>query len=130
MDTSALEEVTLTQDANSKEPPEPDKAPEQETTAITPTEPDVIEGEVIVIEQPEPSEDHRAPRQKSYWLLIPFTVLACLLILLGSYLLPLLTPTATITIIPTEQTITTLTAIQVLPVDKTPGIILSLPHPI
>jgi hypothetical protein len=112
MHKTALEEATLTQDANTQEPP-PEEAPEQEATVLIPTEPDVIEGEVIVIEQQAPSEDHRAPKQKPYWLLILFTVLACLLFLAGTYLLPLFTPTATITIIPIERSLTTTIATQV-----------------
>src|SRR6266581_3686468 len=91
--TGTLEEAELTQDTKEQEPPEPEEAqpdtqepapttqeeaPEQETTALVSAEPDVIEGEVIVIEPPEPSKDHIPPKQKPYWLLIPFTVLACL----------------------------------------------------
>jgi hypothetical protein len=113
--TGTLEEAELTQDTHKQEPPEVEEAPEQEATALVPAEPDVIEGEVIVIEPPEPSEDQipLPPKQKPYWLLVPFTILACLLFLAGSYLLPLLTPTATITIIPFERTITALTTTQV-----------------
>lgn len=126
--TGVLEEATLTQDTNKQETEEPEEAQsetqepapttqerkaEQETTTSVPAEPEVIEGEVIVIEPAETSEDHIPPKQKLYWLLVPFTVLVCLLFLAGSYLLPLFTPTATITIIPIERTITTTIAIQV-----------------
>jgi hypothetical protein len=111
--TGVLEEAELTQDTSKQETEEPEEAPEQETMALVPAEPDVIEGEVIVIEPPEPSEDYIAPKQKPYWLCIPFTVLFCLLFLGVSLLLPLFTPSATVTIIPVERTITTTTAIQV-----------------
>src|SRR6266700_1198411 len=120
--TGTLEEATLIEDTNGQEP-QPEtlapastvqpEAPEQETTALVPTEPDVIEGEAIVIEPSEPSEDHIPPKQRPYWLCIPFTILCCLVFLAGSFLLPLFTPTATITIIPIERSITTTTATQV-----------------
>ncbi len=90
--------------------PEP---PEPETTALASTEPDVIEGEVIVLDPPKPSEDQPIPKQKPYWLCIPFTILFCLLFVAVSFLLPLLTPSATVTLIPVERTITTFAAIQV-----------------
>ncbi len=126
--TGTHEGAALMQDTNTQEPPEPEEAqpetqepvpktqeaaPEQETMALAPTEPDVIEGEVVIIEPPEPSEDYIPQKQKPYWLLVPFTILCCLLFLAGSCLLPLFTPTATITIIPIERTITATTATQV-----------------
>jgi hypothetical protein len=85
---------------------------EQEITAIVPisTEPEVIEGEFVEI---EPPEDHTPPKQKPYWLLIPLAFLLCLSYLGVSYLLPLFSPSATVTILPVERTITTLAAIQV-----------------
>ena len=113
MQTNAVEEAELTQDTHKQEPPEPEEAPEQGTTALVPAEPDVIEGEVIVIEPAEQPEDHIPPTQKPYWLLIPFTVLFCLLFVAAASLVPLLTPSATVTIIPIERSITTTEAIQV-----------------
>ncbi len=115
MHTSALEEANLTQNEPEPQPKtsEPTPTPEPETTAVVSTEPDVIEGEVIVIEPPETSEAHILPKQKPYWLLIPFTILCCFLFLAGSFLVPLLSPTATVTIIPIERSMTATTAIQV-----------------
>src|SRR5258708_28844558 len=116
MHTSAVEETTLTDKTNEQQPamidtPVPQSEPE--TTALVPAEPDVIEGEVIELAPPENQEDQIPPKQRPYGLLVPLTVLACLLFLAGSYLLPLFTPTATITIIPIERTVTITTAIQV-----------------
>jgi hypothetical protein len=114
MQTSAVEEAVLTQNTHKQEPPEAEEGrPEQGTTALVPAEPEVIEGEVIVIEPAEPSEDHRAPTQKPYWLLIPFTVLFCLVFVAAASLASLLTPSATVTIIPIERSITTTETIQV-----------------
>src|SRR6266568_2357041 len=122
MHNAALEETALTDNTNEPQPdisepsstPQPE-TPEPETTALvpTPTEQDVIEGEVIVLEPPEAPKAHTLPKQKPYWLLIPSTIVCCLIFLAGSYLLPLLTPTATVTIIPVERTITTTTVIQI-----------------
>ncbi len=123
--TGTLEEAELTDQTNEpqQEQPETNTSPEteeakpetqeEEVTALVPTEPEVIEGEVIELEQPDISEDHIPPQQKPYWLLIPFTILFCLLFVATSFLFPLLTPTATVTIIPVERTITLTTAIQV-----------------
>ncbi len=117
-----LEEAELTDNTNEQEPqPEiseptqlpPLAPPETETTAVIPTEPDVIEGEVIEIELPETSEDHIPPTQKRYWLLIPFTIFLCLVFLAVSLLLPVLTPSATITLIPVEKSVSITTTIQV-----------------
>ncbi len=120
MQTNALEEATLTDTTNEPQPETPDtlsspqqEPPEPETTALVETEPDVIEGEVIEIPSPEASEEHTPPKQKPYWLLIPFTVLACLVFVAVSSLVPLLTPSATVTIIPIERSITTTAAIKV-----------------
>jgi hypothetical protein len=125
--SGTLEETTLTQNTNEQEVPpnipettsplEPEAASpemqEQEVTALVPTEPDVIEGEVVEIEPPEQTADHTPPKQKPYWVCIPFTIFLCLLLLAGSYLVPLFTPWATVTLIPVERTITTTHAIQV-----------------
>ncbi len=125
MYTNTLEDAELTDQTNEQqtEPPEiiaslePEEVKpetqEQETTALVPTEPEVIEGEVIELEQPDISGDPLPPQQKPYWLLIPFTILFCLVFVAASFLLPLLTPTATVTIIPVGRTITRTAAIQV-----------------
>ena len=100
------EEAELTANTNKPEPETPETPapqPEPECTALVPTEPDVIEGEVIEIEQPEISEDHIPPKQTPYWLLIPLTILLCLLFVAASSLVPLLSPSATITILPVEK---------------------------
>src|SRR6266705_672629 len=124
---NTLEEMALTQHSNEQEqqpePPEttassePEEAKpetqEQEVTALIPAEPEVIEGEFVEIEPQETTEDHRPPKQKPYWLLIPFTILFCLVFVAASFLFPLLTPSATVTIIPVERNITLTTAIQV-----------------
>ena len=107
--TGTLEDAALTQGTNEPQP----EVQELEPIALVPAEPDVIEGEVIVIEPEEETADHLPPKQKPYWFLVPFTIFCCLVFLAGSYILPLLTPTATITIIPVEQTITTTAPIQV-----------------
>src|SRR6266567_1394200 len=124
---NTLEEMALTQHSNEQEqqpePPETTASPEpeeakpetqeQEITALIPAEPEVIEGEFVEIEPQETTEDHRPPKQKPYWLLIPFTILFCLVFVAASFLFPLLTPSATVTIIPVERNITLTTAIQV-----------------
>src|SRR6266568_3571572 len=124
---NTLEEMELTQHSNEQEqqpePPETtaSREPEevkpetkaQEVTALIPAEPEVIEGEFVEIEPQETTEDHRPPKQKPYWLLIPFTILFCLVFVAASFLFPLLTPSATVTIIPVERNITLTTAIQV-----------------
>ncbi|SRR6266487_227903 len=125
MHTNTLEETELTDTTSEQqvEPPETITSPEpeeekpetqeQEVTALVPIEPEVIEGEVIELEQPEISEDPLPPQQKPYWLLIPFTILFCLVFVAASFLFPFLAPSATVTIIPVERTITLTTAIQV-----------------
>src|SRR6266566_3908608 len=88
---------------------------EAQTPTLSPKEeaPDVIEGEVIVIDQPEYITDHAPLKQRPYWLLIPLTILFCLVFGAASFLLPLLMPTATITMLPVARTITLTAAIQV-----------------
>src|SRR6266699_1980207 len=127
MHTNTLEETELTKQGSEQEhqpeqpetttSPEPEEAKretqEQEVTALVPIEPEVIEGEVIELEQPDTAEDHLPPRQKPYWLLIPFTILFCLEFIAASILFPLLAPSATVTIISVPRTITRTTAIQV-----------------
>jgi len=121
---NAREEAALTQDTNKQEP-QPDitrpastmplQSPELETTALVPTtaEPGVIDGEVIEIDPPESLEDHLPPKQRPYWLLIPLTICLCLVFLAVSLLLPVLTPLATITVIPVEKTVSLTATIQV-----------------
>jgi hypothetical protein len=120
MHTNTLEETELTDTTNQPqaEISEPTSTtqpelPEPETTALVPTEPDIIEGEFVEIDPPEASENYIPPKQKPYWLLIPLTICLCLSIPGVSFLLPLLSPSATITIIPAERTLTTTAAIQV-----------------
>ena len=132
-----LEEAELTEHADEPETPKPqpeiaeqtstsvafDATPEpeaaepetrrEEQTALVPTEPEVVDGEVVELEPLERPETPTPPKQKPYWLLIPFAIVLCLLYLAVSVLLPLLTPSATVTIIPVERTITTTTAIHV-----------------
>ena len=120
MHTNTLEETELTDTTNEPqaENSEPTSTtqpelPEPETTALVTTEPDIIEGEFVEIDPPEASENHIPPKQKPYWLLIPLTICLCLSIPGVSLLLPVLSPSATITIIPAERTLTTTAAIQV-----------------
>jgi hypothetical protein len=130
MQKSALEEAALTQHANEPETPEPQpdieeqtstpepevgapETQEREGTALAPTEPEVVDGEVIELEPPEPLDACQPSKQKPYWLLIPFAIVLCLLFLAGLYLLPLLTPSATVLIIPVEKNISLTTAIKV-----------------
>jgi hypothetical protein len=116
MHTSALEEAEWA-DAITEPQPEPPttqpEAQESETTAEVPTEPNVIEGEVIAIEPPEASEDYPPQKPQPYWLLIPFTILCCIVFVAASSLLPLLSPSATITIIPATHDLSIITSIQV-----------------
>src|SRR6266699_3641527 len=114
MHTSIFEEAALTDTTSEPQPEISEPTPttqlevsESETTALVPTEPEVIEGEVVVIEPPESTEDRTPPKQKPYWLLIVFTIACCLIFLTGSFLVPLFTPSATVTLIPVERTITT-----------------------
>ncbi len=122
MQTNTLEEATVTDTPNESQPEISEPAStmqpetqEPETTALVPTstEQDVIEGEVIVLDPPETFADHTPPKQTPYWLLIPLALMLCLSFLGVSLLLPLFSPSATVTIIPVERSITTLAAIQV-----------------
>src|SRR6266567_288462 len=118
MQTSALEEAALTQDRSENTAELPASPPqsetqEQEVTALVTTEPDVIEGEVIELDSPDEEEEYPPPKQKPYWLFIPFTIFCCLVFLAGTLLLPVLTPSATITIIPIEKHVSLTTTIQV-----------------
>jgi hypothetical protein len=117
MQTSAREETALLENTNEQgrqpEISDPTSTPEQEQTALVPTEPEVIEGEVVELEPQVRPEEDTPPKQKPYWLLIPFAIVLCLLLLAGSLLVPLFIPMATVTILPVERSITTTAAIQV-----------------
>jgi hypothetical protein len=130
MHTSALEETELPENTNEQETPEPQleisnppstpepeaaqpETQEQEVTALVSAEPEVIEGEFVEIEPLERPESDTPPKQKPYWFLIPFAILCSLVFLAGSYLLPLLTPSATVTLVPVERSLSITTAIQV-----------------
>jgi hypothetical protein len=133
MHTSALEEAALTEDTNEQErqseasetisSPEPETQT-QATMALVPTEPDVIEGEVIEVPPLDESEDRIPLKQKPYWLLIPFTILVCLSILAASLVLPLISPSATVIIIPVSRDLTT-TATLYVPARALPALTLS-----
>lgn len=110
--TGTLEEKELTENEpqqDTQEPAQPETQ-EQEVTALVPMEPDVIEGEVVEI---EPPADHTSPKQKPYWLVIPLTILLCLSFLGVSLLLPLFSQSAIVTLVPVEQSLSAITAIQV-----------------
>jgi hypothetical protein len=111
-------DVTVTQNEPQPEAQEPIQAP-QEAGAVL----DVIEGEVIELVPPEYTTDHAPPKQQPYWLLIPFTILFCLVFSAASFLYPLLMPTATITMLPVARTITLTTAIRV-PARQVPALTL------
>src|SRR6266700_6419993 len=100
--------VTVMKHEPPPEAQEPIPTP-QEAVAVL----DVIEGEVIVIDQPEETTDHAPLKQRPYWLLIPLTIVLCLVVGAASFLFPLLMPTATITMLPVARTITLTTAIRV-----------------
>src|SRR6266699_4184594 len=110
------EEAELTANTNKPEPETPETPapqPEPECIALVSTEPDLIEGEVIEIEQPEISEDPIPPKQTPYWLLIPCTILFCLLFVAASSLVPLLSPSATVIILPAEKSLSLTDSIKV-----------------
>jgi hypothetical protein len=114
MHTSTREEANLTDTTDEPKPETREQeTPERQITALVPAEPEVVDGEVIEIEPPETIDAHTPPKQTPYWLLIPFTILCCLVFLAGSYLLPLFTPMATVTILPIERGITITAPVQV-----------------
>src|SRR6266699_3320466 len=94
-------DVTVTKHEPPPEARTPTPTPQEEGAVL-----DVIEGEVIVIDQPAQTTDHSPLTQRPYWLLIPLTVLLCLVVSAASFLFPLLTTTATITMLPVARTIT------------------------
>jgi hypothetical protein len=102
------EDVTVTQNEPPPEAQEPIPTPQEEVAVL-----DVIEGEVIELVPPEETTDHLLLKQQPYWLLIPLTIVLCLVFGAASFLFPLLIPSATITIVPVTRTITLTTAIQV-----------------
>ncbi len=121
MQIIAVEEVQSMESTNEPQPEdiapptiEPEAA-QSETAAVVipPSETEIIEGEVIVLDPSEEIADHTPPKQKPYYLLIPLSLMFCLLFLGVSYLLPLFSPSATVTIIPVERSITTTASIQV-----------------
>src|SRR6266571_2243840 len=101
-------DVTVTKHEPPPEARTPTPTPQEEGAVL-----DVIEGEVIVIDQPEQTTDHAPLKQRPYWLLIPLTVVLCLVVGAASFLFPLLTPTATITMLPVARTIMLTAAIRV-----------------
>ena len=118
-----MQAIQITCDEGHEEEPHtpaPDTAPTAEatptkqegtpTTALAPLEEEVLDGEVTAIIEP----DHTpTPKQPPYYLIVVVTIAGCLLFTLVSFLFPMLTTSATILIIPTEQHIATTTAIQV-----------------
>jgi len=117
----AVEEVPAMESTNDQQPEQKEPAlttdevstqPEATALVPAPAEPEVIEGVVIEIEPPEAPKDHPPQKEKPYWLLIPFTIFCCLVFVAVSSLLPLLTPSATVTIIPVERSITTTATIE------------------
>src|SRR5258708_28501976 len=105
MKKRAVGEGKLKKDKNEAQPelstpPLQTDTQEQEPTVVVPTEPDIIEGEVIVLEVPEERIDHIPPKYKPYWLCIPLTILVCFSIVAVSLLVPMLRPSATVTLIP------------------------------
>lgn len=80
------------------------------STALAPVEL-IIEGEVTEII--EPQEHTPTPKQRPYYLIPVCTIIACVLFLTISRLLPLLTPTATVIILPNELGVSTTANIQI-----------------
>ncbi len=108
----ATPEETLTGEPGAELPREA-LAPDQEDTIpanLAPLEEEVLEGEVTAIIEPTPKP---TPKQPPYYLIVVVTIVGCCIFTLASFLLPLLTPSATVTLISTEQRITTTAAIQV-----------------
>jgi len=69
MQTSAREETALPENTNEQgrqpEISDPTSTPEQEQTALVPTEPEVIEGEVVELEPQVRPEEDTPPKQKT-----------------------------------------------------------------
>ena len=105
--------TTTLNELHQEEPtvPEPRQTPEQaSSTAIAFLEEPVIDGEVTAIIEPLPPP---APKQRPYYLIVIGTVLACLLFTGLSLLVPLVSPSATVTIIPREEHISIIGAIPI-----------------
>jgi len=123
LEGTIMQTTTNVSDSLQEEPhtPAPENAPTTEapsvqqaegtlTAAVVPLKEEVIDGEVTAILEPE----HKpTPKQPPYYLIVVVTIAGCLLFTLVSFMLPLLRPSATVTILPVERTITTLDAIQV-----------------
>jgi len=89
-------------------PGDPSEAATTALVVVTP-EPEVIEGEVVedLSEgRPDPTAEHPGSSRIHSFLPLVLTILAYLVFVLVSSMLPTLNPTATITIIPTEHEIT------------------------
>jgi len=109
--TPAQENATTTEATSvQQEQGTPIAATSDVAAALAPLAEEIVEGEVTAILEPE---QQPAQKQRPYYLIVVVTIGGCLLFTLVSLLLPLLTPTATVTILPVEKTISILTAIQV-----------------
>ncbi len=99
-------QATITLDErHQEEPTTTGKEKKQEPiTALALREEPVIDGEVTAVLEPE---QQPPPKQRQYYLLVVGTVLACLLFTGVSLLVPILTPSATVTIIPRQERIST-----------------------
>src|SRR5215469_13786484 len=88
-------------------PPEQEQ-PAQNALAFE-SEP-VLDGEVTAVIEPEQKP---RPKQRPYYLLVVGTVLACLLFVAVSLIVPLLTPSAIVTIIPRQEHLSLTTSIPI-----------------
>ncbi len=93
-----------------QEEPAPLDQRQPASTALAPIEEPVIEGEVTGVIEPEPPPP---PKQRPYYLLPLFTLLVCLLIVGVSHMWQLLTPSATVLLIPREEHISTTAVIPI-----------------
>ncbi len=85
------------------------EAAEPAGTAVAPLEEPIIEGEVTAIIEPE----QPTPMRRPYYLIPLCTLLACLIFVAVQNVLPLLTPTVTIFILPKTWTLATTASVQV-----------------
>lgn len=98
-----------------EEAPTPEATPAQQeegkpTAALAPLAEEVIDGEVIAIIEPEQKPTTKQP---PYYFIVVATIVGCCLFTLATFLLPLLTPTATVTILLVERSLSMTTTIQV-----------------
>lgn len=94
-----------------EEPITTEQASKQEKTlALALIDEPIIEGEVTTVTEPGQKP---TPKQRPYYLIVVFTFLACLLFVGVSLLVPLFTPSATVTIIPQQEHLSTTVAIQI-----------------